>query len=141
MERIVDVPKPRILELYFNVIEFGPRIYGIHQASVHYFGKRPEDLSLTESVFLVSLVPDPKEYHRFYEDGEITDSWFESLMTYIEIMEDRGRATAEDVERARDDRPSFYKPAPEEPRLRPSSGEDDGADSGSRPIEDFFDDF
>jgi hypothetical protein len=90
---------------------------------------------------LVSLVPDPKEYHRFYEDGEITDSWFESLMTYIEIMEDRGRATAEDVERARDDRPSFYKPAPEEPRLRPSSGEDDGADSGSGPIEDFFDDF
>lgn len=141
MERVVDVPKPRILELYFNIIEFGPRIYGIHEASVHYFGKRPGDLSLTESVFLVSIVPNPKEYHRFYEDGEITDSWFESLMTYIEIMEDRDRATPEDVERAREDRPTFYKPAPGEPRLRPSSERDEGADDGSQTIDDFFDDF
>ena len=33
------LPKERILELYFNAIEFGPRIYGIGAAARHYFGK------------------------------------------------------------------------------------------------------
>ena len=34
-----EIPKERILELYFNAIEFGPRIYGIGPAARHYFGK------------------------------------------------------------------------------------------------------
>ena len=36
-----NLPKERILELYFNAIEFGPRIYGIGAATRHYFGKQP----------------------------------------------------------------------------------------------------
>ena len=36
-----NLPKERILELYFNAIEFGPRIYGIGAATRHYFGKKP----------------------------------------------------------------------------------------------------
>ena len=35
------LPKERILEMYFNAIEFGPRIYGIGAAARHYFGKHP----------------------------------------------------------------------------------------------------
>ena len=40
-----NLPKERILELYFNAIEFGPRIYGIGAATRHYFGKKPADLT------------------------------------------------------------------------------------------------
>ncbi|MGM0557621.1 MAG: transglycosylase domain-containing protein, partial [Myxococcota bacterium] len=36
MEDVVDIPKSRILELYFNIIEFGPGIFGINDAAVHY---------------------------------------------------------------------------------------------------------
>ena len=36
-----NLSKERILELYFNAIEFGPRIYGIGAATRHYFGKKP----------------------------------------------------------------------------------------------------
>ena len=37
------VPKERILEIYVNVIEFGPGLYGIGPAAQHYFGKRARD--------------------------------------------------------------------------------------------------
>ncbi|MFB6373919.1 MAG: biosynthetic peptidoglycan transglycosylase, partial [Bradymonadaceae bacterium] len=112
MESVVDVPKARILELYFNIIEFGPGIFGIHDASVHYFGKRPDELTLSEVLWLVGIVPNPKEYHRYYERGKITDAWYETLVTYAEIMHERDRATKKDVERVRKNKPNFYKPDP-----------------------------
>jgi len=52
--------KARILELYLNVIEWGDGIWGIGDASRHYFGRPPADLSLFESTFLASLLPAPK---------------------------------------------------------------------------------
>ena len=119
MEEVVDVPKARILEMYFNIIEFGPGIFGIHDASVHYFGKRPDELTLSEVLWLVSIVPNPKEYHRYYERGKITDAWFDTITTYAEIMQSRERATAKDVETVKNNRPTFYKPKPGGPQLRP----------------------
>src|SRR5215469_16661717 len=41
--------KRRILELYLNVVEFGPGIYGVGRASERYFGKLPGDLGEEES--------------------------------------------------------------------------------------------
>jgi membrane peptidoglycan carboxypeptidase len=54
------VAKPRILELYLNVIEWGAGIWGCAAASAHYFGKTPRDLDLFESTFLASLIPAPR---------------------------------------------------------------------------------
>ncbi|NBQ54229.1 MAG: hypothetical protein EBU49_11705, partial [Proteobacteria bacterium] len=53
------LPRERILELYANVVEFGPNIFGIGEAADHYFGKKPADLTFKESVFLVNLLPAP----------------------------------------------------------------------------------
>ncbi|MCZ7585144.1 MAG: transglycosylase domain-containing protein [Deltaproteobacteria bacterium] len=36
-----EIPKERILEIYLNIIEWGPRLYGIGPAARHYFGKSP----------------------------------------------------------------------------------------------------
>ena len=52
-----ELPKERILELYFNAIEFGPRIYGIGAATRHYFGKKPADLTPLEAAFFSSILP------------------------------------------------------------------------------------
>lgn len=56
--------KQRILELYLNIIEWGPHIYGISQASMHYFGIAPSDLDLAEAAFLVTIIPSPIPWHQ-----------------------------------------------------------------------------
>ncbi|CAM4016545.1 biosynthetic peptidoglycan transglycosylase [Corallococcus exiguus] len=51
--------KRRILELYVNVVEWGPGVWGLAQASEHYWGKPPDHLTVFEAVFLASLLPAP----------------------------------------------------------------------------------
>ncbi len=55
--------KRRILELYLNIVEYGPGIYGIRSASDHYFLKRPENLSPHEAAFLAAILPSPRTWH------------------------------------------------------------------------------
>jgi hypothetical protein len=58
--------KERMLEVYFNIIEWGPNVYGIGEASQFYFQKKPVDLSLNECLFLASIIPRPKGFmYRF----------------------------------------------------------------------------
>jgi monofunctional biosynthetic peptidoglycan transglycosylase len=54
------LPKRRILEIYLNVVEFGPGIYGAAAASRHYFGKAPADLTSAEAARLAAVLPNPK---------------------------------------------------------------------------------
>ena len=54
--------KERMLEVYFNVIEWGPNIYGIGEASRFYFQKSPRDLNLNECLFLATIIPNPKGF-------------------------------------------------------------------------------
>jgi hypothetical protein len=52
--------KDRMFEVYLNVVEWGPGIYGISQAADFYFNKRPSQLTPAESIFLASILPRPK---------------------------------------------------------------------------------
>ncbi len=62
--------KHRMLEVYFNVIEWGPNVYGIGEAANFYFSKKPADLTLKECLFLASIVPKPKKFmYEFDTDG------------------------------------------------------------------------
>lgn len=51
--------KNRILELYLNVIEFGRGIFGVGAASEFFFSKRVDQLSNTEIIRLISVIPKP----------------------------------------------------------------------------------
>jgi monofunctional biosynthetic peptidoglycan transglycosylase len=51
--------KRRILELYLNVAEFGPGIYGVGAASQQYFGKAAADLDEHEAAQLAAALPNP----------------------------------------------------------------------------------
>lgn len=68
---VVDaaLPKSRILEIYVNVIEWGPNLYGLLPASRHYFGKPPTALTAKEIAFLVCLIPSPVRYHQAHLAG------------------------------------------------------------------------
>ncbi|WP_413670544.1 transglycosylase domain-containing protein [Mucilaginibacter sp. Mucisp86] len=64
--------KDRMLEVYFNIIEWGRNIYGISEAAHYYFGKAPSELSLGESIYLASIVPYPKGgLYAFQPDGTL----------------------------------------------------------------------
>ena len=63
------LPKRRILEIYVNVIEWGPGLYGLVPASRHYFGKEPAALRPKEIAFLVCLIPSPVRYHQAHTAG------------------------------------------------------------------------
>jgi len=54
-----SLSKDRIFELYLNVIELGPGIFGVGAASKHYFNRKPSELSLEEIVRLTAIIPRP----------------------------------------------------------------------------------
>lgn len=54
--------KERILEVYLNVIETGPGIYGIEAASGKYFGKSAARLSRNESAWIATILPNPLKW-------------------------------------------------------------------------------
>ncbi len=54
--------KQRIMEVYLNVIEMGPGIYGIEAASQQYFHSHARDLSASEAAMIISCLPNPKKF-------------------------------------------------------------------------------
>jgi monofunctional biosynthetic peptidoglycan transglycosylase len=55
--------KRRILELYLNVVEFGPGVYGAGEATRYYFGRRPRRLSPRRCAMLAASLPRPSVWH------------------------------------------------------------------------------
>ncbi|MDC0612452.1 monofunctional biosynthetic peptidoglycan transglycosylase [Vibrio sp.] len=51
--------KERIMEMYLNVVEFGPGIYGVEAASEHYFGIPASRLSRSQAAQLAVVLPNP----------------------------------------------------------------------------------
>ena len=54
--------KKRILEVYLNVIEMGPGIFGIEAASQKYFHKHAKNLSREEAAMIIACLPNPKKF-------------------------------------------------------------------------------
>jgi hypothetical protein len=61
--------KERILEIYLNVIEWGPGLYGLRPAARQYFGKEPDELAPAQMALLVALIPGPLKYQRSLASG------------------------------------------------------------------------
>src|SRR4029079_9752729 len=63
--------KQRILEIYLNVIEWGPDLYGLRPAARRYFHKEPAELTPRQMAFLVALIPGPIKYQRSFASGTL----------------------------------------------------------------------
>lgn len=59
--------KRRMYEVYLNIAEWGPMIYGACEASHFYFQKEPSQLTLEESIFMASIIPKPKRYRSSFD--------------------------------------------------------------------------
>ncbi len=53
-------PKRRILEVYLNIAQFGPDVYGVEAAALHYFGKPAARLSHHQAALLAAVLPNPE---------------------------------------------------------------------------------
>lgn len=53
--------KDQLMELYVNVVEFGPDLYGIKAAAKKYFDATPQELAPDQAFYLASLLPNPKK--------------------------------------------------------------------------------
>lgn len=90
--------KERMLEVYFNIIEWGPDIYGIGEASRYYFDKHPSELTLDECVYLASIIPSPKKFmYKFDSTGNLKGFALRHDNYIKKIMLGRGLLTAEDT--------------------------------------------
>lgn len=60
IEAVID--KPRILELYLNVAEWGVGVFGIEAAAQHYFNRPAARLTARQAAWLAAILPSPKRY-------------------------------------------------------------------------------
>lgn len=94
------LPKRRILEIYVNVIEWGPGLYGIGPASRHYFGKTPGELTPKEIAFLVCLIPSPVRYHQAHLAGRAGPGMEQLMANLLAKLHSVGAIAADDYESA-----------------------------------------
>ena len=127
MER--RLKKEQILELYLNIIEWGPALYGIRAAADHYFGKKPDELTLLDTAFLVSIIPNPRRFYSEFEGGTVTPRWQSRLRRIVEAMAARGKVSEAEARAAAPYRPYFKGQTP--PAL-PRGSNDNRREPGAR---------
>ncbi len=71
------VSKERMLEIYLNIIEWGPGVYGAREAARFYFAKEVGELTLAEAIFLAAIVPRPKRFMGFFGDDNRLRPWLQ----------------------------------------------------------------
>jgi len=111
--------KEELMELYLNVVELGPSIYGVTTAADYYFGRTPGELTLPEAFFLATLLPSPIRYSRMHERDTVPDGWMRNIDSLITIAHKRGNVTDADLEDATHEPIVFWhggpRPAPRPP--------------------------
>jgi transglycosylase-like protein len=71
LEHLTGVSKDRLLEIYLNIIEWGPGIHGADEAARFYFDRDARDLTLDQSLFLATVIPSPSRWRgRLDSDGD-----------------------------------------------------------------------
>lgn len=83
--------KERILDIYMNIVELGPSLYGVADASDHYFSKSPLDLSLAESAYLATLLPNPKARYQNFCAGRLFPGFRDTMLGLLKRMLSLGR--------------------------------------------------
>ena len=92
--------KPRIMELYLNVIELGPGTHGVEEAAQLYFGKSASSLSVIQAVHLAAMAPAPNRFAKDFESGHVDREWRAKLRDHVRRMHRAGHITRGQMDRA-----------------------------------------
>jgi len=89
--------KERILELYANVVELGPDVFGVEAAARHYFGVGADELGVLEGMWLATILPNPRERGHARRDGTLSEAKLKELRFLARKARDHGWLTDDDV--------------------------------------------
>ena len=90
-----------MFEVYLNIIEWGPMIYGAQEASRFYFNKDVSKLTISEAIFMASIIPRPKSFRWSFDDsGHLRESNAGFYRLVSEKMLSKGWITTSDAARA-----------------------------------------
>ena len=81
--------KERILELYLNVAELGPQVFGVEAAARDYFGTTASALDLPEAALLAAVLPNPRRLLAAQPSAYVRERQVE-IMAEVELLESRG---------------------------------------------------
>lgn len=81
----MNFTKDEILEMYLNEVSYGGTIYGISEASNHYFNKDVKDLTLSEAALLAGLPQSPTRYSPFGNHPDLTFSRQREVLYLMKI--------------------------------------------------------
>lgn len=84
LDRVLS--KSEILGFYVNLVEWGPGIYGIKQASNHYFGIEPSALNPRQAAFLAMLLPSPVRYYTYFKKKHLSEFANRRVAQILRIM-------------------------------------------------------
>lgn len=98
LENYFKIDKKTIFELYINIIEFAPEIYGIKNVSSFYFNKTPSELTLIENLVLTYIIPRPKHFLEALESGsnQLNQNLRKHINMYSNVMLNKKLITLED---------------------------------------------
>jgi len=118
------VGKARILEVYFNIAEWGEGVFGIQAAARFYFNKPASELNAKEGAFLAMLLPSPKRYSQSFRQKQLTPYAYRTIQNILGKMAAVGAITDEERQTLAD-RPLAFEVKP------PAEGteEDDEAET------------
>jgi hypothetical protein len=118
-----QLDKRRILELYLNVVELGPGLYGVGDAAQYYFATPARALSLGQALYLASILPNPT-YSRFGPDGRLKPQWLSYLHRLMHIAHKIKRIDDGELQLALEEEIAFRVPAADATTLAAPLGED-----------------
>lgn len=100
----MNYSKDEILEMYLNEVSYGGTVYGIQEASVHYFGKNVDRLTLAEAALIAGLPQSPTRYSPFGSNPDLT---FSRQREILNLMRINKFITAEEEQKAINQRITF----------------------------------
>ncbi len=92
--------KRRIFEFYLNLAHWAKDTYGIRAAAQFYFQKPVSQLTLRESLFLVSILPNPIIFGKQYADNKLSSSRLNKMINVGNALRAANRISASDWEAA-----------------------------------------
>jgi hypothetical protein len=98
LENLTGIPKQRLLEIYLNVIEWGPDVHGADEAARYYFDRDARRLTIDESLFLTIVIPSPARWRERFDQAGVLRPFARAQMHFIgRAMIAKGWLTAEEL--------------------------------------------
>ena len=83
LEHLAGVSKRRLLEIYLNIIQWGPGIHGADEAARFYFDRDAHDLTLDQSLVLATVIPSPSRWRGRFDANGAARRYVKEQMHFI----------------------------------------------------------